>query len=125
MTTVAAIIAARQARWDEQEKINVRAGDQTLPDQDLALALLAQIRRQNADVPAFARDRWDSWQLVRVKKDLTTKAGLMFKAGDVTLGRFEHLRVAESRVPHPRWTVYSLRGRLEVQIGSDNLVESL
>jgi len=54
----------------------------------------------HADCPQY-EGYWDEWILVRARRNTTTKAGLAFNIGDVTLGRWDDAR--------GRWELYSIR----------------
>jgi hypothetical protein len=103
------------AQMDEQEKSR-RADQATVnnsaakwPDQ-LPTIIRDFAAEQMERYPQYA-GHWDGWVLVRFTRELVTKGGLRFRAGDYTLAHRNGGIFNTSQ-----WMAWSLRGGLDVSI---------
>jgi hypothetical protein len=105
-----ATVTNRRLGWIRQDHVNHLAQrPKIIVNGNLRRAVEAAAEAEHAAYPQYV-GHWagPEWVLVRLTRRITTKLGLAFERGDVTLGK---------RGPITgEWTVYSLRNGIDTAV---------
>lgn len=98
----------------EQELVNRAARSCSA---DLVRRLIVRLAdRRHASYPQYA-GHWNAWTLGRLRRDVITKGGVRFLAGDIVLVKPADRRLAVSAFPDT--TAYSVRGAVDCAVSYD------
>lgn len=94
-----------------QETVNLFDGSH----RQTAILVRSIAEASHAEYPQFA-GYWDGWQLVRIKREVETKAGMAFRKDDITIVRPIRASFSRIMVGNIRVVAYSIRNGVDTEI---------